>query len=270
MAAYDDAVAELYQAPHGDFVTERKRLAAELKAAGDKQGAARLAKLARPTISAWAVNQLWWHARDAFDELFEAASRLRAGSLDATGPHREAIAKLRARAARMLADANHGASEATLRKITQTLAALAAAGTWEPASPGALAADRDPPGFEALGIAPPPPSTPVESPRTTTTTAPVAPTRDEVAEARRKRAETEERERQELEAERQRVEILRAKLRTERHRLETLLRAARDEAEAREREAAALEQQLTAVRESVAEARAVVEALEAKLEELGN
>ena len=46
--------------------------------------ATRFAKLGRPTISAWAVNQLWWHARDAFDALFETAARLRKGDLHAT------------------------------------------------------------------------------------------------------------------------------------------------------------------------------------------
>jgi len=149
---YDDAVASLFQAPLDQFVAERKQLASELKAAGDKAGAAKLAKLARPPISAWVVNQLWWHARDAFDALFETAQRLRDGKLEATAAHREAIAKLRARAAAILTDAGHGATEATLRRVTQTLSALAAAGGWDPDLPGALSADRDPPGFEAIGI----------------------------------------------------------------------------------------------------------------------
>jgi hypothetical protein len=149
---YDDAVASLFQAPLDQFVAERKQLAGELKAAGDKAGAAKLAKLARPPISAWVVNQLWWHARDAFDALFETAQRLRDGKLEATAAHREAIAKLRARAAAILSDAEHGAIDATLRRVTQTLSALAATGGWDPDVPGALSADRDPPGFEAIGI----------------------------------------------------------------------------------------------------------------------
>ncbi|HET9627354.1 MAG TPA: hypothetical protein VFP84_38610, partial [Kofleriaceae bacterium] len=161
---YDDAVAALYQAPVDQFVAERKRLAAELKAAGDKADAARLAKLARPPISAWAVNQLWWRARDAFDELFATAHRLRDGKLDAMAPHREAIAKLRAHAAKILSDAEHGATEATLRKVTQTLSALAATGSWDPDPPGALTADRDPPGFEAVGIAAPAVHAPAPAP----------------------------------------------------------------------------------------------------------
>jgi hypothetical protein len=149
---YDDAVASLFQVPLDRFVTERKRLAGELKAAGDKPGAAKLAKLARPPISAWVVDQLWWRHRAAFDALLETAQRLRDGKLDAMAAHREAIAKLRAHAAHVLADAEHGATEATLRRVTQTLSALAATGGWEPDLPGALSADRDPPGFEAIGV----------------------------------------------------------------------------------------------------------------------
>ena len=149
---YVQAVVALYQAPHGEFVAERKRLAAELKTAGDRDGAKTLAKLGRPPISAWAVNQLYWHARDAFDRLMATAAQLREGDLSASPAHREALAKLRQRAAAMLADAGHNANEATLRRTAQTLSAIAALGTFAPDPPGALATDRDPPGFEAAGM----------------------------------------------------------------------------------------------------------------------
>src|SRR5215813_1900547 len=125
---YEDAVESLFQAPLDQFVAERKRLAGELKAAGDKDGAARLAKLARPPISAWVVDQLWWRARGAFHALFDAAERIRRGELGASTAHRDALAKLRAQAVQILSDAQHGTSEATLRRVTQTLSALAAAG----------------------------------------------------------------------------------------------------------------------------------------------
>ncbi|MBA3502630.1 MAG: hypothetical protein H0T65_19870, partial [Deltaproteobacteria bacterium] len=140
---YDEAVAALYQAPHGEFVNARKRLAAELKAAGDKAGATKLGKLARPPTSAWTVNQLWWQARDAFDALFESAEKLRGGDLGATGEHRDAIAKLRQHAQKILTDAGHGTTESTLRRVTTTLAALAASGGFGPDPEGALATDRD-------------------------------------------------------------------------------------------------------------------------------
>ncbi len=92
---YDDAIQTLFQAPHGEYAAERKRLQGELKAAGDKAGATKLGKLTRPPLSAWTVNQLWWNARDEFDVLLETAGRLRDGDLGATAAHREALAKLR-------------------------------------------------------------------------------------------------------------------------------------------------------------------------------
>jgi len=153
-ADYAAALDELYQAPQGSFVEERKRLAAALKAAGDKTGAATLAKRARPPVSAWVVNQLWWHARDAFESLLASAARLRDGDLGANAEHRESLTKLRTRASKMLADAGHGATETTLRRVHQTIAAIAATGTWEPDAPGTLTVDRDPPGFDAAMLAP--------------------------------------------------------------------------------------------------------------------
>jgi hypothetical protein len=140
---YEQAVAALYRAPHESFVTERRRLADELKAEGDKLGAARLSKMARPPISAWVVNQLWWHAREAFDELFETAAQLRAGKLSASPAHRSTIVRLGARAQQLLREDGHSPNEATLRRVTMTLSGLAAAGSFEPDPPGALTKDRE-------------------------------------------------------------------------------------------------------------------------------
>jgi len=149
--SYDQAVAALYRAPFESFVTERKRLSGELKSEGDKAGAAQFAKLGRPSISAWTVNQLWWHARDAFDELFETAAELRRGKLSASPAHRKALAKLSARAQQLLSEGGHSTNDATLRRVTMTLSGLAAVGNFEPDAPGALTKDREPPGFEAFG-----------------------------------------------------------------------------------------------------------------------
>lgn len=255
---YDAAVAALYQAPHAAFVDERKRLAAELKVAGDKDGAARLAKLGRPSIAAWAVNQLWWHARDAFDALLAAAARLRDGDLGATGAHRDALAKLRARATAMLADAGHGTTESTLRRVTQTLSAVAAIGSFAPDPPGALAADRDPPGFEAVGIVPAAasPASPA-SPDAAPTAKPSA--LDALA-ARKKRQAADE-----AEATRRRLEELRAKRAAERTRLEAALRTARGDVATRERDATRLRTQLVDVEHAIESAKEIVADLEARL-----
>ena len=150
---FDKALTELYRAPLESFVAERTRLSAELKAAGHKPDATRLSKAGRPPISAWAVNQLWWHAREDFDELLESAAQLRKGKLAASSAHRKALTKLTGRAHKLLSDAGHGSADATLRRISMTLSALAAAGGFEPEPPGTLSKDRDPPGFEAFGIA---------------------------------------------------------------------------------------------------------------------
>lgn len=149
---YDEAVVELFRGPHATFVAERKRLAGELKAAGDKAGASTFAKLGRPPISAWAVNQLWWLARAEFEALLDTARRMREGDLSATPAHREASAALRNRAAKILSEAGNAAAEATLRRIATTLSAIAAHGGFAPDPDGALTDDRDPPGFEAAGI----------------------------------------------------------------------------------------------------------------------
>jgi hypothetical protein len=152
--SYAEAVDELYQAPHDAFVSERRRLVAALKAEGDKTGAEKLAKAPRPTASAWVVDQLWWHARDLFEAMFATAAQLRAGEFRTMPAHRETIAQLRARAKKILDDAGHGSSEAVLRRVTTTLSALAIDGGFGEDRPGTLAADRESPGFAAVGLGP--------------------------------------------------------------------------------------------------------------------
>jgi hypothetical protein len=244
MASGEHALQTLYQAPLDRFVTERGRLAAELRAAGDEGGAADLAKRRRPTISAWVVNQLHWHARALLDELFAAAARLRKGDLDATADHRDALAKLRTRAATLLTEGGHGATETTLRRVTTTLSALAANGGFEPDPPGALVADRDPPGFEAMLGA-----TPVA--RRHGPVAAPAKDKDDGAAARR----AAERARRDAEAARK----------AERRAVETRLRAARGELEARVRSLASVQRELRDAEQAVGRARRDVEKLEREL-----
>lgn len=197
VAAYDDAVTTLYQAAFSDFVAERKRLAAELKAAGDKPGAAQLLKLQRPPISAWVVNQLWWQQQAEFVELIDVAARVKVGDREAAKAHREALAKLRELAAQILREGGNAATEATLRRVTTSVSAIAANGGFAPDAAGALSADRDPPGFESLGFAvggtaraTPPPEKPKDD------------TAARKAEAEKRRAEEQERARRAAERER--------------------------------------------------------------------
>ncbi|HEY1812235.1 MAG TPA: hypothetical protein VGG74_07745 [Kofleriaceae bacterium] len=240
--------SELDRAPFDAFVATRDRLVGELKAAGDKAAAAALAKRKRPTISAWAVNQLWWHARAELEALIATAQRLRTGELAEAAAYRDHLAKLRARAAELLAADGHPANEPVLRRIVATLSAIAAAGGFDPDPPGALVADRDPPGFDALAMPAPreSPPAPVHAPAP----APAKkPAHDAEREAKQ-RAEHEAKHRAEREA-------------RERAQLERELHAAREHADklakaaARARDAlAAAETELDAARANVAELEA--------------
>jgi hypothetical protein len=111
------------------------------------------------------VNQCWWRERAAFQELLDVAKRVKEGALDAVPAHKAALARLRAAAATCLEEIGNAAGEPTLRRVETSLAAIAAAGGFDPDPPGALTDDREPSGFLALGIAPgghvePPPPPP--------------------------------------------------------------------------------------------------------------
>ena len=179
----ETAIESLFRAPLEQFVALRKQLASELKSAGAAEAAKRFAKLKRPTVSVWAVNQLWWHERAAFDALFAEARRIGAGDLSGQSEHRRALGHLREAARRLLGAAGHPATEATLRRITTTLGSLAALGGFEPDRPGALTQDRDPPGFEALTL-PLAAETSASQQRSLNSEAPAEPSAAELAAAR--------------------------------------------------------------------------------------
>lgn len=150
----------LYAGRLAEFVAERNRLAAHVKVAGDAGLAKAIKALPKPSATAWAIDQLWWHDRPSLDALFEAAAELRAALVGGAGPkestrartqHRERVNKAAAQASERLAKAGHGVSIATKRRLATTLEALAALGRWPEPGPGCLAEDLDPPGFDALG-----------------------------------------------------------------------------------------------------------------------
>ncbi|HEV7734567.1 MAG TPA: hypothetical protein VGR62_20505 [Candidatus Binatia bacterium] len=254
MTAHERALEALYRAPLADFVAERTRLAKELRDGGDKAAATDLAKRRRPTISAWTVNQLYWHARDAFDHLLAAATRLRSGDLSATTEHRDTLATLRKRAAGILAEAGHGSVDTTLRRVSTTLAAIAAGGGFDPDPPGALVTDRDPPGFEALGAS--------WEPVARKGSAPPAPRkREDLATAR---AEAERH------AAQQRQEAEQARRDAERDRLRTKLRTARTSLEKHERALSALQREVRAAEDAIGRARDEMHDLERLLAEISS
>jgi hypothetical protein len=81
----DAVTEELYALEPGDFVTARNELVKRLKKAGDKQLAAEVGKLRRPTPAAWAVNQLARLHRAELEDLVTKGEELRAAQDGALG-----------------------------------------------------------------------------------------------------------------------------------------------------------------------------------------
>lgn len=169
---FDDDVDALFRLPLAEFTGARNTLAARLKKSGrgeEKAEAFLVKALVKPSISAWAVNQLFWNHRDAFDRLIAAGERFHKaqssrlagkladmrGALDA---RREALTHLTDLATALLRDAgpNPGQNPApdTIRRITATLEAMSAYAQHSDARhawrPGRLTHDVDPPGFDSL------------------------------------------------------------------------------------------------------------------------
>ena len=160
--AADTGIDDLFKLPLDEFTAARNALAASLKEAGRAEDAAAVTALTKPALSAWAVNQLYWRHRKAFDQLITAGEKLRkvqASQLAGKGGElrapmealRSALTDLAKRAAALLGEAGHPATPDLTRRITTTLEALATYGAQPGAPPaGRLTADVDPPGFEAL------------------------------------------------------------------------------------------------------------------------
>ncbi len=159
---FDDEVDSLFRLPLADFTPARNVLAARLKKDGRANDATLVKTLSKPSISAWAVNQLYWKHRKAFDRLAAAGQRLqdlqRSGrtgkvsdvraSLDA---RRDALVELSDLATSLLSEAGHSPTLDTIRRITISLEAISSYPTPSNGlTVGRLTQDVDPPGFESL------------------------------------------------------------------------------------------------------------------------
>ena len=160
--AHPADVDALFQLPLSEFTAARNALAAKLKKAGSAGDAEAVKALPKPSVAAWAVNQLYWRHRKEFDQLIATGERFRTAqathlagkSTDIRGPlnaRREALAALSHLAADTLRSGNYSATPDMMRRVTTTLEALSTYGSL-PEAPraGRLVDDVDPPGFETL------------------------------------------------------------------------------------------------------------------------
>jgi len=162
VASIEADIDRLFQLTPPEFVTARNTLAAELKKAGRDKDAAQVKSIAKPSISAWTVNQLYWRHREAFDRLLETGERFRqaqskrlAGSgvdiRDLLNERRDTLSAMSRLAAAILQKSSGASPPGVMRRITASLEALSAYGTLLGAPrAGRLVEDVDPPGFDSL------------------------------------------------------------------------------------------------------------------------
>jgi hypothetical protein len=100
-----DPIDELYGLELEDFVRERDALAKRLRDEGDKEGAAAVKKLAKPTRAAWAVNRLVRDRPKEMRALVEAGEALSGAQEQLLEGADAAVLRQAADAARNLVDA---------------------------------------------------------------------------------------------------------------------------------------------------------------------
>ncbi len=181
-----EAADELYSADPEVFTARRKELAAQARAAGDKQAAKQIAGLGKPTRSAYLVNHLVRSDPSVSARLTELSGQLHAGeaALDGAGIRKLSIARrelIDALVREAIARAGDPPPSAAVREeITSTfnaaladreVAAQVAAGTvlraasWAGFGPG-IGTAADPAAAFQLGAAAAParPATPAKAP----------------------------------------------------------------------------------------------------------
>ena len=142
----DEAADELYGLPRDAFVPRRTELAKAARAAGDRETAAAIGELRKPSVAAWLANAL---ARDHPEEvgaleelgasLQDAQARLEGDALRALSRQRhELVAALVARARRIARDDGVSVGDTAIRELERTVTAALA----DPDAARALAVGR--------------------------------------------------------------------------------------------------------------------------------
>jgi hypothetical protein len=149
----DADIDRLYALPLEEFTAARNALA---KQAGTDGSAIR--ELEKPSIAAWAVNQLYWRNREEYDALVDAADKVRSAHRamlsgrggdvrDSGQEHEKQIESAIKATLATLAEQGHPVTDATKQAIVTTLRALPGSD-----APGRLTRPLQPAGFEMLSM----------------------------------------------------------------------------------------------------------------------
>ena len=135
--AHAGEIDRLYSLPLEEFTRERDELAKRLRKDGDTGAAAAVKELKKPSVAAWAVNQVQRDRPEEVRELIEVTDELHrvyaklssAGARErleeAAEIQRRLIQSLVRCAKQLLEAGGHSASDATLTKVADTLRAAA-------------------------------------------------------------------------------------------------------------------------------------------------
>jgi hypothetical protein len=157
-----EEIDHLYDLPLDEFTAARNDLAKRLKQEGDAEAAEQVRELAKPTVAAWAVNQLARREPEAVRSLLNVGARLRSAqerSLKgeraadevraAQAEEREVIRTLTRAADALLRGGGRAASGTTLERVASLLRTAAVS---DPAAlrEGRLSGDIEATGFDAF------------------------------------------------------------------------------------------------------------------------
>jgi hypothetical protein len=157
-------LAELFRVRPEQFTAARNRLVAERRRAGEAPGAATLARLPRPTLVVWAINQAAQQDRAAVDRLLATPDQLKRAQLGraptavsvAAKAYQDAIAALVEESLAHVTGAGHATTAAPRNRLTGALMAAAT----DPAlrellREGRLSREQTVASFNVFGDAPP-------------------------------------------------------------------------------------------------------------------
>ena len=125
----EDVTRDLYGVPPGEFVAARDDAARRARDAGDRDAAAEIRKLRRPTVAAWAVNLLAADSPADIGDLLDLGERMRAAQgemrladlRELSGERTRLVSRLVRRAAGLAADAGQPPNPSVERDIAATL-----------------------------------------------------------------------------------------------------------------------------------------------------
>jgi hypothetical protein len=143
---FDEVADELFGLAPGEFVAARDRRAKQARADGDKDLAARIAELRKPTAVAWLANQLARRQPDELADFLDLGESLREATAALSGPalrdlsrqRQQLVAAMVRQARRLGGNGGPRVTEDVARGLEETLNAALA----DPAAAGLLAAGR--------------------------------------------------------------------------------------------------------------------------------